>query len=122
MTNFHILLDYGTNTAGQPVNANLRLGMATDGAGGTDTFQNVRSLIGGGGNDILTGGGSVQSTSGYFFETFAGGGGNDTIDGGETLRGYGNRAEYISSPAGVIVNLGSTALNVNGVNVAAHTA
>ena len=77
------------------VNVRLDLGSASDGYGSTDTLINIEGVYGSAFNDQFTG-------SGAAFERFMGMAGNDTINGGA-----GNdRAEYLSSPAGVNVTQG----------------
>ncbi|MCC7427462.1 MAG: hypothetical protein IT557_11185, partial [Alphaproteobacteria bacterium] len=56
------------------VTANLALGVASDGEGGTDTLVDVIAVLGGSFNDTLTG----NAARNYFL----GGAGNDMIDGG----------------------------------------
>ena len=94
-------VDYSTNTNAQAINVNLKTGVASDGVGGTDTLIDVRQIYGGAGNDTITG------SSGN--DTIDGGAGNDVITGG----GGSDRVRYQQSTAGVIVNLGSSALTVD---------
>jgi Ca2+-binding RTX toxin-like protein len=118
-----VQVDYSSNTASQPIQANLGTGVLVDYDGSNDTLINVRAVVGGAGNDVLTGGSRIQFQSGEFSERFQGNGGNDTIDGGETTRGYGNSLLFSASPAGVVVNMGATALTLtDGSSVAAGTA
>ena len=117
-----VIVDYSANNASQPVNANLRSGIVFDGLGGIDTLNGVRGVTGGAGNDILIGGGWGRGQSGTFIEFFVGNAGDDLIDGGEVLRGFDNRVEYGSSPAGTIINLGSSPVLVNGQSVNGRTA
>jgi Ca2+-binding RTX toxin-like protein len=102
--------DYSNNSASQPVNANLATGVASDGRGGTDTLIDIDQVYGGAGNDTLTGS--------AFNDVLDGGAGNDTLDGGAGS----DEARFQQSTAGVIVNLGASAITVNGATVAASTA
>jgi Ca2+-binding RTX toxin-like protein len=88
---------YDLGGSGQVV-ANLALGTASDGFGGTDTLIGIEGLRGSNAGDILTGGNAASDA----FEFFMGMAGNDTINGGT---GY-DRADYQSSTAGIVVTLG----------------
>jgi Ca2+-binding RTX toxin-like protein len=68
-------------------------GSVDDGVGSTDTLTNIEGLIGTHSADTLTGGQGDQ--------WFIGRGGSDAIDGGDGS----DWVSYISSPAGVTVNL-----------------
>jgi Ca2+-binding RTX toxin-like protein len=74
------IIDFGSATAG--VSVNLNSSTASDGQGGTDTVSEIEGVIGGSGNDTLTG---------TILEDFlSGGAGNDAIDGlegADTLNG-----------------------------------
>ncbi|MDH4478602.1 MAG: DUF4347 domain-containing protein [Rhodoferax sp.] len=108
--NFFTASDYSNNTSSQAVNANLRTGVAQDGLGGTDTLVNVDYLVGGAGNDVLTGGSLSRIDSGEFHERFRGGAGNDTIDGSNST----SDGDYASVDRVEYSNNTSTqAINVN---------
>ena len=62
--NFFTASDYSNNSSSQAVSANLRTGLAQDGLGGTDTLVNIDYLVGGAGNDVLTGGSLSRSDCG----------------------------------------------------------
>lgn len=64
---------YADMSASVTVNLTLTKAQAT-GAGGSDTLTGIENLIGGAGNDVLTGNASVNRLEG--------GAGNDTFDGG----------------------------------------
>jgi Ca2+-binding RTX toxin-like protein len=115
-------VDYGSNNSLQPVSVVLgnsnNIGAASDGFGFIDTLTEVDVVRGGAGNDLLVGGSYGQGASGVFVEAFRGNAGNDTIDGGgsDTVIGaYGvtDRAEYNSSPRGVVVNTGVNPISGN---------
>ncbi len=75
------------------VTVNLATGQATGSSIGTDTLLNIEGVIGGRGNDVLTGDGGNNF--------LVGGAGNDTLDGG----GGTDMAVYFYSSAGVTVDL-----------------
>jgi Ca2+-binding RTX toxin-like protein len=102
--------DYANNSASQAINVNLTTGVANDGRGGTDTLIDIDQVLGGAGNDTFIG--NKENNQ------FDGGRGNDKLDGGEGA----DEARFQQSTAGVIVNLGSTPLTINGVTVAGGTA
>lgn len=110
---FGTIADYANNTNLQAVSANLFLGTASDGWGGTDTLVNVDMLYGGAGNDLLVGGSSSRSATGIFYEVFRGNAGNDTLDGGNSHSdgddASNDRADYANntSAQAVNVNLGT---------------
>jgi uncharacterized delta-60 repeat protein len=107
---FTDFVSYSTSTAA--VTVNLGTGTATDGLGGTDTLINIDGVVGGSGNDVLTGGSSSASLTGLKQEFFQGNAGNDTIDGGRgttaalsSTNNEFNQARYDSATTGVNVNL-----------------
>jgi Ca2+-binding RTX toxin-like protein len=102
--------DYANNTAAQAITVNLKTGVASDGRGGTDTLIDIDQVFGGAGNDTLIGNDVNNQLDG--------GRGNDKLDGGEGS----DEARYQQSTTGVIVNLGTSAITVNGVTVAGGTA
>ncbi|MFO0523213.1 MAG: hypothetical protein ACK515_22725, partial [bacterium] len=103
-------VDYGNNTAAQPVSVNLALGTAQDGLGGTDTLIDIDQVYGGAGNDTLVGGAGRDGLDG--------GVGNDSIDGG----GGSDTVRFTQSTAGVVVNLSGGSITVNSTVVAALSA
>jgi len=118
--------DYSTNTNVQAVSVNLGTRTVLDGQGGIDTLVRVDQAYGGLGDDSLLGGGQERAVSGGFFELFRGNSGNDTIDGAGTDTVVGaagsDRANYGSSPAAVIVNLGAAPFVVGSDTVQGGTA
>ena len=87
------------NTSLGPVIVNLGTGTASDSFGGTDTLIDINVVRGSNSNDTLVGGNPKFDNH----ERFEGLAGNDFIDGGS-----GNdEADYSSSTAGVLVNLGT---------------
>ncbi len=80
------ILDYSADTQG--VAANLATGVATGAGIGSDTLSNFENVVGGSGNDTLTGdgnsniltggGGNDVLVGGLGFDTFNGGAGTDT--------------------------------------------
>ncbi len=94
---------------------NLATGSATDGYDSdsgtedvqpyTDTLVNIDAVQGSAFNDVLMAGGTgTTNFSGGFFQQLEGMGGNDTLNanGASVVR-----VEYLNSPAGVTVNLGT---------------
>lgn len=107
---FAAAADYSNNTSGQAVNANLRTGVASDGLDGTDKLVNIDFLVGGAGDDSLTGGSLSRDPSGNFFEIFRGNAGNDTLDGSNSS----SDGDYASSDrADYSRNTSAQAVNVN---------
>ncbi len=98
----------GTNTisyANVPgtLSLNLATGTATDGAGGTDTISNIQNVLGGPGNDSITGDANANVLNGGGgADVLNGGDGNDTLDGGT---GAPSTVTYKDDPAGVTANL-----------------
>ncbi len=88
-------LSYASATAG--VNVNLTTGIASGTETGNDIFGEFENLVGGNGDDVLTGDESDNELTG--------GGGNDTIDGGGSGAPFdapfdivyysGNRSDYL---------------------------
>jgi len=78
------------------INASLATGSVSDGYGGTDKLTAIEEIWGTAFNDTLQGGAGT-------LESFEGGAGNDSIDGGAGA----DRVTYMSSPAAVVVNLGT---------------
>ncbi|KAF0163261.1 MAG: rhizobiocin/RTX toxin and hemolysin-type calcium binding protein [Rhodocyclaceae bacterium] len=70
------MVDYGSGGAG--VRVDLRLGIAQDGLGGTDTLFDINIVRGSAFDDMLTGGNAQND----FYEAFEGRKGDDHIDGG----------------------------------------
>ena len=88
--------DYTISTAGVVVTlGGTGTGTAQDGMGGTDTLTSIEGVRGSAFDDILTGSDTGE------FESFEGRQGNDQIDG----RGGEDRADYMRSTAGVVVDL-----------------
>jgi Ca2+-binding RTX toxin-like protein len=102
--------DYSNNSASQAITVNLATGVANDGRGGTDKLIDIDQVYGGAGNDTFIGNSENNQ--------FDGGRGDDKLDGG----GGSDEARFQQSTAGVIVNLSASAITVDGVTVAAHTA
>ncbi len=117
------IADY--SSAAAPVNVNLQTGLASDGAGGTDTLLNINFVTGSAGNDTLTG------STALLFEQFTGGAGDDVIDGGavtDTITQLNvNRVNYSNTNQSVTVDLAAgtatgatigtdTLLNIQHVN------
>jgi uncharacterized delta-60 repeat protein len=99
-----VTVSYARSTGA--VTVNLGNATATDGFGGADSLLNIDGVIGGAGNDSLTGGSSSsQLHSSLLFESFEGGLGSDTIDGGNG----GDRVMYQNNPGAVTVTLGEGA-------------
>ncbi len=74
-------LNYSDDPAG--VSVNLATGIGSGGTAAGDTFEGFENVIGGAGNDALTGDGLANAlTGGAGDDTLDGGGGNDTLDGG----------------------------------------
>jgi Ca2+-binding RTX toxin-like protein len=82
---------YTTSPAG--ITVSMTTGTATDGFGGTDSLAHIEEIWGSPFADSMKGGQGGES--------FEGGAGNDTLDGGLGI----NAVTYMSSPAGVVVNL-----------------
>jgi Ca2+-binding RTX toxin-like protein len=125
--------DFSQDTG--PVTVNLLTGNATDGTGGSDTLISIENVIGGSGNDAITGdaefnrleGGAGNDTldGGAGNDTLIGGTGNDLLLGGDgndlLVGGEGNdtlnggagtdTADYASSSDGVTVNLATGTAN-----------
>jgi Ca2+-binding RTX toxin-like protein len=120
--------DYSNNSSSQAVSANLGTGVASDGLGGTDTLINIDFLVGGAGNDSLTGGSVSRDPLGNFHEIFRGNAGNDTLDGSNSTSdgdyASSDRADYSRNSAtqAVIVNLSAQSLTVGSKTVAAGKA
>jgi Ca2+-binding RTX toxin-like protein len=104
------LVTYSAAPSG--VSVNLATGIATDGYDSdlvtagvqsfSDTLVNIDGVRGSAFNDTLIAGGPATSFSGARFEQLEGMGGNDTLDANNATN---VRADYISSPTGVTVNL-----------------
>jgi len=100
----------GSNWAGyinsSAVTINLGTSTATGGEATGDILNNIQNLIGGSGNDTLTGDGSINILQGGAGgDTLAGGLGNDTLDGGLGI----DTADYRSAGGSVTVNLAANA-------------
>ena len=99
-------LSYGNDTAG--VSVNLAAGSASGGDAAGDTIASFANVIGGGGNDALTGdGGANWLFGGAGDDTLAGGAGADSLDGGIGT----NTLSYGSDTAGVSADLGTGAVS-----------
>ncbi len=96
-------LDYRFEDATQGVLVNLARGVATDGAGGTDTILNIEAVRGTIFDDTLIGGGDNN------FERFRGKEGNDIIDGGTGF----DQVSYQGETGPVTVNL-ATGIALDG--------
>ncbi len=83
--------DYGDDSAG--VTVNLALGTASGTAIGNDILQTIENIVGGSGNDALTGDGKTNVLSG--------GAGNDALDGGAGV----DTADYGTSIAAIVADL-----------------
>jgi len=92
------ITDTGSDTAGYAgsvaaINASLATGVGLGGDAAGDNYFGIENLIGGAGNDTLTGDGNAN--------TFIGGAGADVINGG----GGTDTASYASASAGVTATL-----------------
>jgi VCBS repeat-containing protein len=96
----------GTDNATYDINAYT--GLVTFDPADVDTITNVEWVRGSDFDDIIVGGGNVN------FERFEGRRGNDIMLGGAALL---SEAYYLSAPAGVIVNLGSTTYTSGAITV-----
>ncbi len=110
---------YADATSGVTVDLNITSAQDTGGAG-IDTILNIENLIGGSGDDVLTGNGLANTLLGGGGndvlsgmdgnDTIDGGDGNDTIDGGagndKLIGGNGtDTLSYASDTAGVTIDL-----------------
>ncbi|HEY0927077.1 beta strand repeat-containing protein [Brevundimonas sp.] len=92
--------DYLTATGA--VTANLTGGTASDGQGGTDSFQSIENLRGGAFNDTLYGDANANILDGSDGnDTLVGRGGNDTLRGGAGT----DTADYSDSTSGIVARL-----------------
>lgn len=92
--------DYLTATGA--VTANLTGGTASDGQGGTDSFQSIENLRGGAFNDTLYGDVNANILDGSDGnDTLVGRGGNDTLRGGAGT----DTADYSDSTSGIVARL-----------------
>lgn len=108
------------------VRVDLGTGIAVSASDGTDTLINIRNIIGGAGNDVISwtttsnttylasdcrlegGAGNDSLTGGAGDDTLVGGAGDDVLDGGATIFGYGgiaDVADYSSATAAVVADL-----------------
>jgi Ca2+-binding RTX toxin-like protein len=85
------------------VTVNLSTGTANDGMGGTDTLSNIENVLGGVGDDSITGDANNN--------VLRGGGGYDTLDGGAGI----DTASYVTSTSNVTVNLTTGTAENDGV-------
>jgi Ca2+-binding RTX toxin-like protein len=79
-----------------------------------DTLINIERIVGSGSSDYLRGSDTSLEYTGRFtdrVEIFRGNTGNDTIDGGSDSWGDVDQADYGSSQAGVVVDLGAGTAN-----------
>jgi Ca2+-binding RTX toxin-like protein len=110
-TNDRDLVDYQNSPNGVVVD--LRLGIAQDGFGGTDTLFDITHVRGSQFDDYLLGGNAGNDAN----EFFEGQGGDDHIDG---VTGT-DTARYINAASAVVANLGlaalATTVQVNGSSV-----
>lgn len=106
-------VSYASTTQG--VDASLASGIATGAEIGTDTLINIENLIGGTGNDTLTGDVGVNLLDGGAGDdTIKGGAGNDILMGGAGI----DTLSYEDSPTRVIVNLFDlSAITIGGITV-----
>jgi Ca2+-binding RTX toxin-like protein len=112
--------DYSTDGP-NGVTVNLLTGVATDGAGGTDTLLSIENANGSSFNDTITGNDAANVLSGLGgndtlrgnagADTIDGGDGNDSITGGagdDTLRGgAGGDRYFVVDPGQTTVNIGN---------------
>jgi Ca2+-binding RTX toxin-like protein len=97
-------LEMTNSIATSGVTVNLSTGSATDGAGGVDSFTSIEHVIGGSGNDHLTGVAQLNRA----VSQLRGGAGNDTLIG---VEGEYVLADYQDQTAGLNVNLQSGSVN-----------
>ena len=112
--------DYSEKTAGISVILNgATLATVTVGGVAEDTVRNIENIIGGSGNDTLTGDGLDNTLSGNGGnDLLKGGGGKDVLDGGAGF----DTADYTDKTAAVSVTLnGSTSVTVSVGGVAEDT-
>jgi len=107
-------VSYNNQTPNVGVDVNLALGTGIKGAFGTDVLIGIEQVVGTAFSDTLTGsnnqvytGMQTGQSAGGVYEFFSGGLGNDLIDGGGGKDGQYDIASYSSSPASVVVNLGT---------------
>jgi Ca2+-binding RTX toxin-like protein/subtilisin-like proprotein convertase family protein len=110
----------GTDTvtyAGQTDSVTVSLAVTTvqaTGVAGNDQILNVENLIGGNGNDTLTGNAGANNLNGGSGDDFiTGGAGNDTLAGG-TNSAAGDTVNYADAIAAVTVSLALTASQNTG--------
>jgi Ca2+-binding RTX toxin-like protein len=95
-------------TAAGAVNANLSSGMASDGDGGTDTFQGIENLRGSAFADVLYGNAGANILDGSNGDdTLVGRGGNDTLRGGAGI----DTADYSDATSGIVARLSTGVVN-----------
>ncbi len=103
-------LTYASATAGITISLALTTAQNTGGAG-TDTLSTIENLIGGAGNDSLTGSTAANAINGAAGDdTIDGGAGNDTLDGGVGI----DTLSYASAITGVTVSLALTTAQDTG--------
>ncbi len=116
------ILDGGAGTdtvtyAGQAESVTVSLAVTTaqaTGMAGSDQLINVENLIGGNGNDVLTGNADANNLNGGAGDDFiTGGAGNDTLAGG-TNGSAGDTVNYADAISRVTVSLASTSAQVTG--------
>ena len=95
-------------TAASAVTANLTSGGASDGDGGTDTFQSIENLRGSTFNDVLYGDAQANILDGSGGnDTLVGRGGNDILRGGAGA----DTADYSDASAGIFARLSTGVIN-----------
>ena len=116
------ILDGGAGTdtvtyAGQAESVTVSLALTTaqaTGVAGSDQLINVENLIGGNGNDVLTGNAGANNLNGGAGDDFITGGlGDDTLIGG-TNGAAGDTVNYADAIARVTVSLAVTSAQVTG--------
>jgi VCBS repeat-containing protein len=107
-------VSYAYAGAGTPVTASLADfsgGTTADGGGDFDSYQLIRNLVGGQGNDILAGDGNPNVIDGGTGDDeLQGGGGADTLNGGAGT----NTLTYALSGAAVTVTINAVTGNTGG--------
>ncbi|WP_439472442.1 beta strand repeat-containing protein [Brevundimonas sp.] len=95
-------------TAAGAVTANLTSGTASDGDGGTDTFNSIENLRGSAFNDVLYGDAQANTLDGSNGDdTLVGRGGNDILRGGAGI----DTADYSDSTSGIVARLSTGVIN-----------
>ena len=104
--------DWALYDGASAVTANLHTGTATGAASGTDTLVHIENIMGGAGDDILTGDDAVNILNG--------GAGNNTIDGGSgadiMIGGTGNDTFYVDNAGDAVTDGGGNDLVLSSVS------